>query len=475
MKKITIPVAGLICVLLATLTQAQSSPDQARNFQINEAHNGSSPSVIVPPLTQRWSVNFGQAISYPLVADGKVFVTVKKETSDGTILYALNGADGSTLWSYDLAGFYPWSGLCYENGRLFTLTRDGWLRAFDGSSGSLLWSNRFYPFSNFDSTPSVFQGKIYFSSPVTNVLYAVNANTGAELWETGSYPGGKSSPAVATDGVYASYACGSKYKSNLVNGAQIWNKYFGCSGGGGSTPALYNGRLYARDNNPDYILDSQTGNWIGTFLSKSVPAFWGNLGFFLNGPKTLGTYGVLEAHDLNTNNVQWTFAGDGHLQSSVIVVNGYVYVGSDLGNLYAVEAATGNQVWSVNTGTSIPYVDERGIFQPLTGFAAGEGIVVIPTQTALVAFESPNTPTVPWDFRYPAANADGWNNTPVTLYFTPHGYPDGPASASPASPLQFNSEGRNQMQRVTVTDAAHGTTATRFSPPVNIDSTAPVT
>ena len=473
MKKLNIPLTGLICILFAISVQAQSTPDQARNFQINETHTGSSSSSITPPLTQRWSVNFGQRISYPLIADGKVFVTVKKESPGGSKLYALNAADGSTLWSYDLGEFYNWSGLCYENGRVFTLTPDGWLRAFDGASGSQLWSNRFYPFFGFDSAPSVFLGRIYFSSGSTQILYAVSPSTGAELWESGF--GGKSSPAVATDGLYVSNPCSGISKLNPANGASIWGNYIGCSGSPGSTPALYNGRLYLRENDPDYILDSQTGNMIGTFHSKSVPAFSGSLGFFLNGPKAFGSYGVLEAQDINTSIVQWTFAGDGHLQSSVIVANSYVYVGSDQGNLYALEAATGNQVWSVNTGTSIPYVDELRGWQPLTGFAAGEGIIAIPTETTLIAYESVNAPTITWDFRSPAANADGWNNTPVQFYFTPHGYPDGSASASPASPLQFSSAGRNQMQRVVVTDATHNTTATRYSPPVNIDLTAPVT
>src|SRR5580765_2673713 len=144
MKKLNIPLTGLICILFAISTQAQSGPDQALNFQINETHAGSSSSSIPPPLTQRWSVNFGQSISYPLVADGKVFVTVKNDSSSGTKLYALNGADGSTLWSYDLAGPDYRSGLCYENGRVFALTWDGWLRALDGPSGSLLWSSRFF-------------------------------------------------------------------------------------------------------------------------------------------------------------------------------------------------------------------------------------------------------------------------------------------------------------------------------------------
>jgi outer membrane protein assembly factor BamB len=146
----------------------------------------------------------------------------------------------------------------------------------------------------------------------------------------------------------------------------------GCSGGGGKTPALYNSRLYVRDSS-DTIFDSATGTIIGNFNAKNTPAFSGDKGFFLNGPHSFGTFGVLEARDVNTNNVLWTFAGDGFLQSAVLVVNNYVYVGSSQGNLYAVDAATGQQVWVTTAGTSIPLVDEQNVSQPLTSFAAGRG------------------------------------------------------------------------------------------------------
>ena len=149
------------------------------------------------------------------------------------------------------------------------------------------------------------------------------------------------------------------------------------------------------------------------------------MGFFLNGPRWFGSYGTLEGRDVNTNLVQWTFAGDGHLQSSMLVVNDYVYVGSDLGKLYAVEAATGTPVWSTTAGTSIPYVDEHNVSQPLTGFAAAEGILVVPTETTLVAYEADPTPTITWDTPSPAPNSFGWNNTPVQLSFTAEAHPSG--------------------------------------------------
>src|SRR4030095_16525558 len=110
-----------------------------------------------------------------------------------------------------------------------------------------------------------------------------------------------------------------------------------------------------------------------------------------------GSYGTLEARDVNSNIVAWSFAGDGYLQSSMLVVNDYVFVGSDRGKWYAVDVPTGQQFWSITAGTSIPYVDEHNVSQPLTGFAAGEGILVVPTNNKLVAYEADHTPTITWD------------------------------------------------------------------------------
>lgn len=480
MKKLTLSLSISICILFAVSVRAQVPPEQARNYQINETHTGSiSVPGLQPPLKQKWSVNFGWPISYPLIADGKVFVTVKNvPVTSGTTLYALNAGDGSMLWSaiLNFGGPNFWSALCYENGRVFVLTRDGRLAAFDGATGSVIWSRPLPGQFSFTSPPTVFQGVVYVGgSGNGGTAYAVSADTGNVLWSVPLANAGSSSPAVTTEGVYLSYYCVNVYKLNPSDGSQIWRNYVACGNGSGWVPVLYNGWVYARSpgSNTDWIYNSQTGGLVGAFISKSAPAFSGNMGFFLNGPRTFGSYGTLEGHDVNRNLI-WSFTGDGALQSGLLVVNDYVYVGSNTGKLFAVEAATGHQVWSTTAGTSIPYVDEVSSSQPITGFAAGEGILVVPTSTTLVAYESDNSPTITWGSPIPAPNSFGWNNTSVQLPFTAVAHPSGTAFSNPESPLQFNSEGANQTQQVSVIDQV-GQTATLTSPAVKIDLTAPVT
>ena len=473
MKNLPLSLLGLIFLFFAITASAQVAPDQARNFQIDATHSGAmTTNHLTPPLKQRWVVDFGQAISYPLIADGRVFVTVRKP-SNGTTLFALDTMFGGLIWSANLGGNSQWSGTCYENGRVFAVNGSGLLRAFDAATGNGIWTVQLPGQFVFSAPPTVAEGVIYTSGAGSGgTVYAVNASSGAVLWTRQVANGDKSSPAVTSDGVYVSYTCPNVYKLNPATGAPIWQYSPGCSGGGGRTPALFNGRLYVRDFS-DVIFDSQTGTIVGNFNAKNTPAFSGNSGFFLNGPHSFGSFGTLQARDVNTNSVLWSFSGDGTLQSAVLAVNNYVYVGSAQGRLYAVNAATGQQAWVTTTGNSIPYVDEQNTSQPLTGFAAGEGLLVVPTSTTLIAYEGDTTPpTLTFGTPSPAPNSAGWNKTPVDLSFTTADDLSGVQSSNPASPLHFTAEGANQTQQVTVTDNA-GNSATFTSPAVNIDMTPP--
>ena len=113
----------------------------------------------------------------------------------------------------------------------------------------------------------------------------------------------------------------------------------------------------------------------------------GSTGFYL-------TVSTLEARDINSGTLKWSFTGDGTLSSAPIVVNGFVYVGSVSGKLYALDENTGTNVWTGNVGAQVNHPDENS-GSPLTGLGAGEGLIVVPASSLIVAYEAAAVPSTP--------------------------------------------------------------------------------
>jgi outer membrane protein assembly factor BamB len=366
--------------------------DESVAFQNNVVHDGSDPaSPLVPPLTMKWRRNFSASgvslISYPLIAQGRVFVTTSTGyTSHVQKLMALDAVTGATIWSANVNSDYPFANAAYDSGKVFVVNYHGTVKAFDAATGAMLWSIVLPGGGVFTSPPTAVNGIVYTGgtaiSPVFDgIVYAVNETNGALLWTMGVlYGGDHSSPAVSQGKVFVSYADADSYAFNAVTGQQVWS-YLTCgSGSGGTNPVVHAGQIYVRNYlcTPGIIglvLNANTGSLIRTFNSDTPPAFFGNLALFLQN----GTLVAVE----NGQQV-WSFAGDGGLQSAPVVVNHTIYIGSSSGVLYGLNGS-GQQIWSTQVGAPIPYPDEHN---PViaTGLGAGEGLLIVPTATTLVAY-----------------------------------------------------------------------------------------
>ena len=351
-------------------------------YQIDPSHAGQTASSDTLPLTRKWSVNLGGAISYLIIAGDRVFVTVANASSYGTQLYALDAATGQTVWGpVAINGTYFWSAAAYDSSTLFVLNYNGLLQAFDANSGTLKWTTQLSGQSSFTSPPTAENGIVYVGGAGSGgTLYAVDESSGKPLWTRPVANGDHSAPTVNQGSVYVSYSCPNVYAVSAVDGALNW-EYPNpptCSGGGGRTSVYAGGRLYARDST-GYVLDGATGNLIGNFPNGTIPAFVGNIGFVTTGGKLV---------EFNATNgaTLGTFSGDANLTSAPLVVSGRIFVGSASGNLYAVDGNNLTTVWSGNVGAAIPAPDEQNVSQPLTGLNAGDGVLVVPAGSVLVAY-----------------------------------------------------------------------------------------
>jgi outer membrane protein assembly factor BamB len=378
----------LTLTIAAAPGQAADATGVAVAYQINAEHNGlSAAGVAAPPLTEKWRRDLGQAVSYPVIADHKAFVTVRTSDDYGTALFAIDTRTGEDVWGpIDLGGTYYWSALTLGAGRVYAINADGRLAAFAIQTGRQLWQTDLPGQWSFSSAPTFRAGMVYTGGAGSGgTVYAVDAETGSVVWTASVANGDQSSPAVTATGVYVSYACEQSYRFDPATGATRWVHSTGCSGGGGKTPVVAAGGLWVRESFDGSlpVLALNNGRVKTRFGSRGMPApaFSGQTGFFVVG-------GELHAADAATPDEPiWTFAGDGgQLRSAPIVVNGFVYVGSQSGTIYAVDPATGQAVWSADTGAEITAPDEHNFSSPLTGLAAGQDVLLVPASGRLVAY-----------------------------------------------------------------------------------------
>ena len=86
-------------------------------FQVDTVHDGrTGPTALHLPLHIKWTVDLGQPLSYPLIADGRIFIVA------GNTLYALDERTKNVLWSQVTQAAFGWvPGAAYENGKVFVV------------------------------------------------------------------------------------------------------------------------------------------------------------------------------------------------------------------------------------------------------------------------------------------------------------------------------------------------------------------
>jgi outer membrane protein assembly factor BamB len=377
-----------LVVVSQMFSQESQAPvaDQSVAWQNNITHDGfDSASPLAPPLTLKWQKDLSSSgvtsISYPIIAQGLVIVTVTT-SNQGESLLAFNEATGAQVWSADVSGTYGFANACYASGRVFVNNFDGLMKAFNAADGTPLWSVSLPNQYAFTSPPTAAGGIVYTGGAgIGGTVYAVDESNGNVLWTQSVENGDHSSPAIDHREVFVSYACPQSYAFAANNGRLRWHYSGGCEGGGGKTPVVYNGQVYVRDSystsTNGLVLDERTGSQVGEFDSDRPPAFVRRTGVYLQ-------TGTLRGVDTTTGNVLWSFAGDGQLTSAPLIVRRTIYIGSSTGMLFALNT-NGQQIWSTSVGASIPAPDEHNATLT-TGLGAGDGLLVVPAGSLLAVY-----------------------------------------------------------------------------------------
>lgn len=361
--------------------QATGKPTtEATAFQLNPAHTGvgTSNCPVSLPAQSSWTATLPNDVSYPLIAEGKVFVLSSQQNSN-LQLSALNQSTGAPIWGpVSVLGQGP----AYDAGSIFLSGADsccsfGLMQAVDAATGAIRFRTDLQGYI-FTSGVSAHNGIAYTGATGgANSLYAVDGSSGALLWTaTGGSP---SNPAVTDAGVYVTLSCRT-HAYDPVSGVEQWSDYTGCSGGGGGTPVASSGVLYAPNGFGEYdgaTFDAASGVQLGTYNADYPPAIAAQVGYFPDG-------GFLRAIRLSDKALLWTF-GDGYIFSSPIVVNEVVFTASG-GTLYALDLNTGTPLWSHSLSVAVAEGARWGQ-STAPGMAAGSGWLVVPTGTSITAFK----------------------------------------------------------------------------------------
>jgi outer membrane protein assembly factor BamB len=262
------------------------------------------------------------------------------------------------------------------------------LFAYDAASGTQLWSTALTSQYWFTDPPTAANGFVYVGGTgIGGTLYAVDETTGVLTWTRPVMNGDNSSPTVTADGVYVSYPC-QTYDFRPLTGELVWNNSTGCEGGGGATGLAANGVVYSPNSTSGVsgmTFNAETGTFLSGYAASALPAVGSQMGYFPQG-------GTLNGITVPGGVIQWSFAGDGTLMLAPVLVNNYVFVAALSGNLYALDAATGSQLWNYKLGAPMTIGSNANSTIPATGLSAGGGLLVVAVGNKLTAFTLSTNP-----------------------------------------------------------------------------------
>ena len=325
---------------------------------------------LVPPLKQRWQLR--GTPRQLLAAESKVFLV-------GPEVVALDQADGRRLWGTNLGGFVE--GAAYDRGLVFVNTLEH-VHALNAQTGAVLWRAKVENLR----APVAGGGVVYANGNAR--LYAFRAEDGQPLWNVNA-PGGALAPALDDGRAYVAGACARAAAFDRRDGAQIWNRTSGCSGGGSVTPSLSGGRLWVSAHDHDGngsqdppILDAASGAFIRRWAGGRPLLVDGLAVFNRTGDGSA-------AVDAATGAPAWT---------SKTTLAGAVAVGHDVygvatieklspsggGRVVALDSETGQEIWTEKLAG-----DFHNGSQYIAGeVAAAPGLLIVAGGGYVTAYES---------------------------------------------------------------------------------------
>jgi outer membrane protein assembly factor BamB len=305
-----------------------------------------------------------------------VYVTTNPQSaSPQNTVYALSGAKGNVLWSYD-NGAQANSPPVLANGLLY-LGADTSVYALNAQNGAQVWR---VPITGFAKVLGVENGSVYVGSfpsasndaSAEGIIYALNASSGKQLWRYKTAYG--LVDALLLDGVI--YATASQGDCQCVapptftvaldasSGKRLWqtptanDEY--------AVRLAANGVVYGLDSYPEgpvailQAVNASDGSMRWRFpatpiASVSLIGMSGSAIYALsNDSNFVVNPTIIYALDAKTGAVRWRSEIKGATQPVITLIGKTLYLGSSDGSVTAINAANGKQVWHTRVGKAGP-------------------------------------------------------------------------------------------------------------------------
>lgn len=362
-----------------------------RSFGYDARNRGWHSEASGPSGSVEESWRFPPALQHgaPIVADGRVIVATRRR--EGQVVVALDAADGRERWSYDAGaalgpGWYP----ALSDGTLFFVDRTGTVHAVAADTGDEVWTRslgarRGVPHGVVAGESGIVFGLGQLDLFKFDGLYCLEQADGSTRWHlppAENRPHTPAFPAIGDGTVYyGTIDDPHVYARSVDDGSQQWASRPGTSGGYQSV-SLADGGLYWSGAGGLAALDpdARTVTWRSEDDFRMFPPA-------VDGERVYHTVGgdrgvSLQAttHDgrdvWRTETVRETMAAPPLLPPTV--AGGTVYYGDPRRQLRALDATTGDELWSIeleNAAFGTPAVVDGTVYvtsqHGLSAFRAG--------------------------------------------------------------------------------------------------------
>ena len=255
-----------------------------------------------------------------------------------------NAFDGQVRWSYPTADTVETAPVV-SDGLVYVSSGESWVYALDAHNGALIWKKQLD--SNASDAVTIHEGKLLIGDE-KGVFYILSARTGQEWFRFRTPRAINGSPVVSEDGERAYFSAGGQLYAveatrreipGLYQFKQLWAQLWLWQVPGVPRPKGQQGGLWRFT--PENPLQGV----------KSSPALVEdeNGGTLYVGGHDNNVYAL----DAISGDLLWTFRTANAVWASPLVIKDHLIVGDESGALYSLDRLTGQENWSMNLGAPI--------------------------------------------------------------------------------------------------------------------------